>query len=284
MPRSFFFLFLLVATRLTGLAEAQEPTTLPERYDFSRRWARHDLPSRLNEISGLAFTPDGRLFAHGDERAWVHEIDPETGKVGKRFMLGDRTAQDDFEGMAIVGERFFLISSRGLLYEAREGEDRVEVPYRVTDTGLGNTCEVEGLEYHPGWDELLIPCKSTTPDLGAIVIHRMPISPDAMRRAPILVRRAALAAHGVDTDFHPSAIALDPATGTLVLVAAREEAILEISPEGRVIAALQLSQGRHPQVEGVAFGPDGTLYLADERNGRDARLTAYRSAQGPGAE
>ena len=258
--------------------------TLVERYDFSSRSMRRDLPGRLNEISGLAFTPDGRLFAHGDERAWVHEIDPETGEVGKRFMFGERTARNDFEGIAIVGERFFLITSGGLLYESREGEEREETENRVTDTGLVQTCEVEGLEYHAGWDELLIPCKSTTLDLDAIVIHRVPISPDTPRPPPILVERAVVASHGVDRDFHPSGIALDPNTGTLVLVAAREEAILEISMEGRVISALRLSRRRHPQTEGVAFGPDGTLYLADERNGRAARLTAYHRIEGPASE
>ncbi len=265
---------------LTGPAEVQEQAKFVERYDFARRSMRRDLPGRLNEVSGLAFTSDGRLFAHGDERAWIHEIDAETGEVGKRFMFGQRTARADFEGMAIVGERFFLISSGGLLYEGREGDDREEMPYRVTDTGLGQTCEVEGLEYHPAWDELLIPCKSTTLELDAIVIYRVPLSPDAPRPPPILVERAVLASHGVDHDFHPSAIALDPNTGTLILVAAREEAILEISTEGRVISALRLSRRRHPQAEGAAFGPDGTFYLADERNGRPPRLTAYESIGG----
>ena len=271
---------LLGAVGLTGLVEVQEHPTLVERYDFSRRSTRRDLPGRLNEVSGLAFTPDGRLFAHNDERAWIHEIEPETGEVGKRFMLGERTARDDFEGIAIVGERFFLISSEGLLYEFREGEDREAKEYRVTDTGLRQSCEVEGLEYHPSWDELLIPCKSTTVELDAIVIHRMPISPDMPRPPPILVPRTALASHGIDADFHPSALALDPNTGTLVLVAAREEAILEISVEGRVISALRLSRRWHPQTEGAAFGPDGTLYLADERNGRGARLTGYHRVEG----
>ena len=171
------FLSLLGAVGLTGLAEVQEYRTLVERYDFSSRSMRRDLPGRLDEVSGLAFTPDGRLFAHGDERAWIHEIDPKTGEVGKRFMFGERTARDDFEGIAIVGERFFLISSGGLLYESREGEDREDKAYRVTDTGLGQSCEVEGREYHHAWDEPLTPCKSTHPHLVAMLLHRPPAPP-----------------------------------------------------------------------------------------------------------
>ncbi|MGB1841816.1 MAG: hypothetical protein ACPHWZ_11970, partial [Longimicrobiales bacterium] len=35
-----------------------------DRFDLDERIWYHDLPGRLDEVSGLAFTPDGRLFAH----------------------------------------------------------------------------------------------------------------------------------------------------------------------------------------------------------------------------
>jgi len=136
---------------------APPPAAFLDGYDLDERVARFDLPGRLDEISGLAFSPDGRLFAHDDERGRVHEIDPLTGEVGKRFDLGAGPVADDFEGIAIVGERFFLVSSTGRLYEFREGDDRAIVAYRVTDTGLGRGCEIEGLDWDPAADELLIP-------------------------------------------------------------------------------------------------------------------------------
>ncbi len=85
----------------------------------------------------------------------------------------------------------------------------------------------------------------------------------------------ALAPFGLKHGLHPSGIDVDPRTGTLVLVAAREEAIVELSPEGRVLSAFELSKDRHPQAEGIAFGPDGRLYVSDEGEGHRARLTVY---------
>ena len=255
-------------------------TSMVERYDFETRLARFDLPGRLDEISGLAFTPDGRLFAHDDERGRIHEIDTETGQVGKRFDLGDGTVRDDFEGLAIVSDRFFLISSIGLLYEFREGADDTQVPFRLTDTGVGSGCEVEGLEYDPVDEALLIACKVSTPDRGAVVVHRRPLDPARGVLPVLMIPRSGLAAAGLGDAFYPSGIVVDP-TGTLLLVSGRHEALIEVTRSGELVSGLQLSRNRHPQPEGIAISPDGRLFISDEKNGRDARLTIYaRRPQG----
>jgi len=250
-------------------------STLLTRYDFDEPYESWPLPGRLDEISGLAISDDGRLFAHDDERGRVHEIDRSTGDVGPRFDLGEQLARDDFEGIAIVGPRFFLVSSGGILYEFREVADRENTAYRVTDTRVGVRCEVEGLDYDAVLDALLLACKVSAPRNGPIVVERIPLDPDAPRLAPLTVDRAALPALGVDPDFEPSGIAVSP-WGSLILVSASREAILEVDREGRVLSGRELSRRRHPQTEGIAFGPDGTLFLADERNDGRPRLTAYR--------
>ena len=83
----------LVLATCPGLAACQTGgtggATVLALYDFERSSAVLELPGRLDEISGLAMSPDGRLFAHNDERATVHEIDPSAGEVGKRFSAGD---------------------------------------------------------------------------------------------------------------------------------------------------------------------------------------------------
>jgi len=253
---------------------------LAERFDLSRPVGRFELPGRLDEISGLATTSDGRLFGHDDERATVHEIDPVTGEVGKRFSLGDPPLRDDFEGLAVVGERFFLMTSHGALYEFREVDDRTEAPYRVTETGLGAACELEGLDYDPVDDALLLPCKTPRSEQATIRIHRVSIDPDRAPLAPIDVPRRELARHGVRATFEPSAVLVHP-EGTLLLVSATVEALLEVDRGGRVLSAHTLSRDRHPQPEGLALSPTGALIVADERNGGDAHLTVYARRAAP---
>lgn len=258
-------------------ATRQLSTSVLDRYDFQTRTNHFELPGRLDEISGLAMTPDGRLFAHDDERGRVYLIDPASGDVGPSFDLGSPTVPGDFEGIAVIDERFFLVTSFGFLYEFREGADGASIGYRVTDTGVGAGCEVEGLDYDAAEDELLLACKTTSREPDVIVVHRLPVDPTRDRPAPLRVQKADLPSHGLDAEFDPSAIAVDP-EGTILLLSGRHEALVEIDRSGSVLAAKALSRRRHPQPEGLAIGADGTLYISDEAAGGDAQLTVYARA------
>ena len=107
--------WMAVGLSLGIVAVSQVPPTLTERYDFDNPSGRASLQHRVDEASGLAATDDGRVFTHGDEEAEVFEIDLSDGSVVKQFSMGVPVLEGDFEGIAIAGDRFFLISSRGLL-------------------------------------------------------------------------------------------------------------------------------------------------------------------------
>lgn len=263
----------------TPSATRASSTSVLARYDFDEPTRRFDLPGRLDEVSGLALTADGRLFAHDDERGRIHEIDPRTGEVGKSFDLGNGRLVGDFEGIAVIGERFFLVTSTGWLYEFREGADEENVPYRVTDTGLGDGCEVEGLDYDPTDDALVFACKKASDDGDWIHVHRIAVDPASGRLPSLRIARSELDAFGLDEDFEPSALVVLPG-GTYLLSSAPDESLLEVARDGRVLGGVDLGRRSHPQPEGLELGSDGTLYVADEENEEDARLSAYAPREG----
>lgn len=237
------------------------------------------LPKKLKEISGLALTPDGRLLAHDDERAVIREVNPRTGEVVKSFALGEPVEKGDFEGIAVAPDgEVFLISSLGRLYRFREAADGATAAFVAVDTGLGPICEVEGLAWRREPASLIVACKAmlTRSMRGTVALYAWSPATGALGDgpwrswpAPDLARAA-----GVDT-FHPSSLDFDPASGRMLLLAGREGAMVEMSPEGTVVAGRRLGAG-HAQAEGVAVLPDGELVIADEATeGANAHITRY---------
>jgi uncharacterized protein YjiK len=154
---------------------------------------------------------------------------------------------------------------------------------------LGEFCEMEGLAYDAAQDELLMPCKEPrAPDLeDHVVVFALPLQTLRPYRIPrVFVPLEELERFDLDPEFSPSAIEVHPETGGILLLAAREEAILELSPTGALVDGRELKKKEHPQPEGIAILPDGTLLIADEGQGKRGRITRYApltSAPTPGA-
>ena len=75
--------------------------------------------------------------------------------------------------------------------------------------------------------------------------------------------------------FQPSGIERHPLSGNYFIVAARQRAIAEITPDGQVLALKQFPAQWHRQIEGISFTAGSTLIVADEGAGKKGRLTLY---------
>jgi uncharacterized protein YjiK len=233
------------------------------------------LPRQLNEISGLAVSPDGRVFAHDDETAMLYEIDAVQGGLVKTFSLGDPIETGDFEALAISPNGVFhMITSRGVLYLFREGEDGARVAFNTIDIGMDRTCEIEGLAYAPTEDGLIIACKHMNArgmrDRVSLYFWREGAEPAPWLTLPErdLATRAGLA------HFRPSGVEIDPVSGRVLVLSAAQGAMAELDPQGGVLSVRALGRG-HRQAEGLTIGADGALLIADEAAGGQATLSRY---------
>ena len=240
--------------------------------------ARWVLPANLAEISGLALTADGRLFAHDDERGRVSEIDYRRGVVVKQFMVGKPVLQADFEGITVVGEMLFLLASDGKVFEFREGGNGERVDYAVHDSRLGRECEFEGLAFDPAINSLLLSCKNVGKKSlrNLLVIYRWTLQGGSgPQLSQLTVPLARVIGSNGWKGLHPSDITRDPASGNYVLVAAQEKALIEITPAGEVVFARPLPASLE-HTEGVAITTDSILILSDEAGHRPAAISLYR--------
>lgn len=248
------------------------------RYDFSGDAETLKLDGPLNEISGVAFDDEGRLFGHNDEKGDVFQIDPKTGDVLKRFSLEGKV-REDFEGIALVGETFFLVASDGTLYAFEDASDGEETPYRKIKTPLKKDNDVEGLCYDLATESLLVACKEDPGDKDYDdfrAVYSFSLADEEMDEKPrFLIERKRLEKFSEHDEFKPSAIERHPIGGTFFVLGGKGRVVVELSPEGDVLAAATLDPKRHRQPEGLAFTLDGTMYVADESAGAGGRITVY---------
>jgi uncharacterized protein YjiK len=239
--------------------------------------ARWLLPPELSEVSGLALTPDGRLFAHNDESARITELDYRRGTVIKQFFVGKEGLRGDFEGLAYARDRFFLLSSDGTLYEFREGADKERVEFTAHDTHLGRECEFEGVAFDSTANALVLACKNVAEKKfkDMLVLYRYSLwDSGGARLTELTVPQSDAIGKNPWKQFRPTDITVDPYSGNYVLVAAQERGILAVTPAGAVVFS-RLLEGRHPQAEGIAITRDSILIIGDESIASPGTITLY---------
>lgn len=146
---------------------------------------------------------------------------------------------------------------------------------------------MEGLAFEESRNAFLLPCKTprTSRLKDHLVVFSVPLTsmtPDPEPRVFLPLKD--LDSAGLGKNFHPSAIEIHPESGSLILVSAREEALVELSPDGQILATEELKRKRHPQPEGLTFLPDGSFVVADEGQGGRGTLTRYPRTGGSGKE
>ena len=230
------------------------------------------LPAELAEVSGLAWDGDA-LLSHGDEVGRVYRVAPAAGAGLAATLRGE--PRDDFEGIALAGDRLVLSTSAGRLYVAAWTGAGGVLEHRVIETGLGRECELEGLAWEAGSGTLLLPCKRPKGKRrpAGLVIRRWRLDPGAAL-PDVTIPAAAVAAAGIG-GFRPSAIEVDPVTGDWLLLSANRPALLEVTPDGAVVRGTTLGR-HHRQPEGLALTPSGDLLVADEAADAAPQLTRYR--------
>ncbi len=284
----FLLIFLMSCT-----INNQDMSNLNDSYDFSGKTSKvFKLSKKLQEISGLAMSTDGRLFAHDDESARISQIDYATGKIVKSFFVGEKTLKKDFEGLAIAQHVFYLVSSDGVLYEFKEGNEGDHVTFKKHTTKLASKNDVEGLCFDPSNNTLLLACKGDPGKGygGFKTVYSFSLADKKLSKKPIIKlnindinnmleknfsQKLADFFQVSDKGFAPSGIEIHPGNGTFFVLSAKGRLLVEVSQKGDFLGLALLNKKNHPQPEGITFTPEYDLIIADEGGDGKAILSLY---------
>lgn len=261
----------------------------PSSYDFTSPTLVAELPDELAEISGLSVAYDrpDEFLAVQDESGKVYRLNA----AGRVLWSIDFWKDGDYEGIEVVDKDIWVVKSTGTLYHIiRPGQpdQRVE----KYNTALTGDNDVEGLAYDRANNRLLLACKQDADDDGNAkdgrYIFAFDLATKTLADDPVYgIQRTAVndyltgatwsANHEKLTaffsaeekyDLAPSALAIQPGTGNLYLTSSVGKILMVLSPAGDILELHRLKKSYFAQPEGLAFAPDGTLYISTEAKGK----------------
>ncbi len=257
------------------------------------------MPNRLEEISGLCITPDNNfLYTIQDEKGNVYKIDIASGEVIEKFNFGKN---GDYEGITLYQNTVFITKSNGTIYEVKNlGKDNQEVSNHKTD--LKGKNDVEGLCYQASSNSLLIACKGI-PTMGETTeeavnrkfVYQFDLETKKLISEPlykITLKKVQQFLKEVDYHanfqyfqsyldqknafkFNPSGIAIHPKTKEVYILSSSKKMLLIINEAGEIQYLAKLNKKIHRQPEGITFGQDGTLFIANEGKGGHGKVHVY---------
>lgn len=260
--------FCLVATLL-----AATPADAPVVYDFQQPTATYTLPKELQEVSGIALLSGQRLGCIEDQTGSIYIYNTATKKVESTLHFGKK---GDYEDLARLKDAWLVLRSDGtLLHYSDKGITTIHA------TGLTAAHNPEGLAYDARTGTLLVACKGSAgvgqPNQKRAIYrldaktYRAGTKPAYLLDVAELIAQDRRQSPGNNLNrFAPSAVAIHPLTQHLFVLAASGNALAELDAQGSLLAVQKLPRKLFPQPEGLAFAPNGDLYIASEMGDKGA--------------
>lgn len=257
----------------------QQSSSLLQRYNLNDdKSVVIKLPKKLDEISGLALADSNSVYAHNDETGKIYKINLGTGEIENEFLIGKKKIKKDFEGIAVANGYIYLITSDGNLYKFKEPETKNKVKYRKIKTGLKQQNDIEGLCYDDENNSLLIACKGKAGKgyKGYKTVYSFNLDSLMLKEEPeYLISLNELKENYNIKNFSSSGIEKNPVSKTFFIISTHDKAIIELSPEGKILSAGKLNKKKHTQPEGITFLKNGSLIISDEAQNGTAKISIY---------
>lgn len=254
----------------TFVGEAKKyRSTISSSVTINKTWK---LPSILNEVSGIAFLPPNRIACIQDEKGSIFIYNFETSSLEREIKFA---GGGDYEGISIQDNTAYVLESNGTVYRITDFKEDART--EIFKTFLSSKNDTEGLFYEAAKNRLLIAVKAKDPNSkNQKGIYAVELPSMKMLKTPVFsltfqeqlfddIRKK-----NAEDTFFPSEVAVDPSTGEILILEAREPKLLILDPDGKAKALHVLSRKLFPQPEGLTFDASGRLYISNE--GRPATI------------
>ena len=275
----------------TDSTESTSTSSILDDYLFDTPDLMLKLDGDLKEISGLTVFDENHLAAVQDEKGKIYLIDIESGEITEEDRFDD---DGDYEGIEMVDGRMFVLRSDGDIFHTGTWPPKSKETQKY-ETFISTKYDTEGLAYDAATNSLLVACKEFPGDdlphhrtiyafdLDEMELDETPryiidlkqletLAPEHPLNA--VIRR--LAAPIADLKgFKPSAVAIHPVTRQVFVISSVRKILLTLTPDGSIKGLWLLPEKLFNQPEGLAFLPNGDLFISNEGGNGKATLLRF---------
>ena len=262
-------LFVLVCSITLYTGCNNNSYSSPQGYDL-RRGHKRELGKVLNEISGLAYNIDSNtLLAISDSKNKIYSIDIKKGKLSdyaEKFYASEE--QPDYEDLVKLKDTVYVLISNGTLVAVPKGA-RDTSGTRVYPFPSNDKNDFETLYFDSSLNSLILLCKTCGHEKGEDVrtAFRFDLKThtfDSTAFFTLNSQEVKALLKNDDAKFRPSAAAIHPYNKRLYILASAGNLLVVANTRGKIIEAYNLNPDHHPQAEGIAFAPNGTMFISNE--------------------
>lgn len=250
----------------------------PEGYQFNKP-QESELGKVLNEISGISYNADdSTLLAISDSKKKIFQINYRKQKL--KDFTGDVVGPDqDLEDLVKMDTAVYLLGSAGVIYAVPLSKDTGGVQSYTFPSEEKN--DFETLYYDPSVNGLVMLCKSCASDKGKG--QRSAYRFDLETRQFDTAALYTIASEDIkklvkdnDAKFEPSAAAINPINKRLYILSSAGTLLVITDTRGKAIAGYNLNPDEYPQAEGIAFAPNGDMFISNEGKQGKPTLKVFR--------
>ncbi len=232
-------------------------------FNIAKPELKIELSKELKEISGLTWLNNNQLGAVQDEAGIFYILNIQTGKIEEKIKFA---LPGDFEGVELVGTCIYVLSSNGKIYYF-DRENPENTHYLKTPLSWRN--DAEGLGYDKKNKQLLIVCKENgsvkDANFKGKSIFSLNVSNHYFSKKPLAtVKKTDIKKFKNIEKFKPSAIAVDPLTSDIYILASVGKLLVVLDVKYHIKAVYKLPPNLYAQPEGICFSPDGDLFISNE--------------------
>lgn len=257
---------------------SNEPIQGPDGYDMAAP-AEREMGKVLTEISGLNFNTDSNtLLAISDNEENIFEINLRAEKLKDYAVNFYKKA--DFEDLVKIKDTVYVMISDGTLVAVPANGPLNDSSVRAYPFWSQDKNDFESLYHDPEANGLIMLCKECEVEKGKKV--RTAFKFDLATRQFDSSAFYTISQDSVeqllkkdDADFKPSAAAIHPVEKRLYILASAGQLLVITDLQGGVQEVYNLNPDTHPQAEGIAFSPAGTMYISNEGKYGKATLQVF---------